>query len=167
MGDSSWGTGEGSSGQRNNNPFSESFSFEHFYTGAADTHHHSTRVTVRIPENWPRFASMVALSPKIPQYETASDIFRDGIAKAIRAALDVINDPNMTAEWNVQLAIAEQEAQNARDAAEMQLVELWQKRLSQPHGWQPENFAADYDGMQNPQAQMQMESLARMHGIQL
>lgn len=167
MSDSSWGTGGSSSEQRDNNPFSDSFSFEHFYTGAADSHHHSTRVTVRVPENWPRFASMVALNPKIPQYETASDIFRDGIAKAIRAALDVIGDPNMTAEWNVQLAIAEQEAQNARDAAEVQLVELWQRRLSQPHGWTPEAFAADYDGMQNPQAQMQMEAFARMYQIAL
>lgn len=167
MGESSWDTGSGSSGSRANNPFDESFSLEHFYTGASDSHHHSTQLRVRVPENWPRFASMVALNPKIPQYETVSDIVRDGFAKAVRAALDVIGDPNLTAEWNVQLAIAEQEAQNARDEAEMQLVTLWQRRLSQAHGWQPESFQQDYEGMQNPQAQAQMEAFARLHNIAL
>lgn len=151
--------------RRDNNPFTEAFSFEHFYTGATDNHHHSARVNARVPENWLHYLALVAANPKMPQYDTTSAIIRDGIAKALKAAVEIIDDPNVTAGWTTQLAIIELEAKKSADDAELRVVELWGERLRQDHGWTQDEFARDQQALKSPEAVDAMLRLSERHRV--
>lgn len=146
-------------------PLDESFSLEKFYTQSSDKHHHGERYTVRVPGDWLHFASVVANSPKTPEYESIADIFRDGFAKAMKVALDHINDPETEAKWSVHLAIAEMEARKSQDERELALADLWAERVRDDHGWTASEFALAMDNMGNPAAKSQMEMLANRYSI--
>lgn len=168
MSDSSWSPEAGSSGQqRDNNPFTESFSFEHFYTGAADAHHHSSPLRVRVPDNWPSVAAIIAASPKIPEYATVSDILRDGFAKAMKAAVEIIDDPNVTAQWTAQLAIVELEGKKAAEEAERRVVELWEERLRLDERWDEVEFGRDFMALRSRETVERMTRLADRYNIAL
>lgn len=146
-------------------PFDDSFSLEKFYTQSSDRHHHSEKISIRVPGDWLHFGAMVANNPHAQHYETISDIFRDGFAKALKVTLDEINDPDFIAQWNVHLSIAQREAQKARDDSEMRLVEIWTEQLRETHGWTVDEFESDLAGMQNPTARLQMDLLAQRHQL--
>lgn len=146
-------------------PFSEAFSEDHFYTQSSDKHHHNEKANFRCPGDWLHFASVVANSPLAPEYTSISDIMRDGFAKAIRIALDRVNDPDATAAWNLRLGTLELERLEARDQADMENVELWESRLRVGHGVEVSHFFRDMDAMFNPQAIHRMEMVARQYSL--
>lgn len=146
-------------------PFSESFSEDKFYTQSSDQHHHNERTTIRVPGDWLHFASVVANSPLAPEYETVSDLMRDGFAKVIGVALERIGDGDATAAWSVHLGVIELERQQSRDDAELEAVDLWDKRLGVGHGYDVEHFFRDASVMQNPKAIEGMARLGRLYDL--
>lgn len=146
-------------------PFSDTFDEGKFYTQSSDRHHHSERANYRVPGEWLHFASVVANSPACPEYETVSDLMRDGFAKAIGVALARVNDPEHTARWSVQLGILELERAEANDRADMDAVDLWGKRLSAGHGYDPDHFHRDREAMKNPEAIVGMERLQTRYNL--
>lgn len=146
-------------------PFSDSFDEGKFYTQSSDQHHHNERANFRVPGEWLHFASVVANSPLVPEYETVSDIFRDGFAKAIRVALDHVNDPEASARWSVQMGIMELEQAERNDRADSQSVDMWDTRLRAGHGYDVAQFHRDRGAMQNPDAIRRMEYLADRYSL--
>lgn len=146
-------------------PFSDAFDEAKFYTQSSDSHHHNERTTIRVPGDWLHFASVVANSPLAPEYETVSDIIRDGFAKAVKVALDRVNDPEATAAFSVQLSIIELERAAAKDRADVDAADMWSDRLQIGHGYLVEHFFRDASAMQNPKAIEKMAQLARLYDL--
>lgn len=146
-------------------PFSLEYDEGKFYTQSSDKHHHSERITIRVPSDWLRFLGKVASDPLFPDLESMSDHIRDCIAHGTAVRLRQIADAGDVDAWNARLALMELAGKKANDDRDMEVANEWTLRLQAGHGYEVSEFFRDAATLRNPNAVAQMANLARIYNL--